>query len=254
MTPPIEFAIEGHVATVRLCRPPHNFLDVAAITELADTMCRLDDDAECRSVVLAAVGKSFCAGADFSAIPSGGGMVDPSEIYAQAMRLFRTRKPVVAAIQGAAIGAGAGLALCADFRVVSDNSRFSVNFNSLGFHPGFGLSVTLPNLVGTQLAARLFYLGERIDGRRMREIGLGDELVPVGTEIAAAQRLASDIAKAAPLAVVSTRETLRLGLAEKVQSANARELAIQKPQFASADFREGVRAFAERREPVFIGV
>lgn len=253
MTSPIELTIKGHVATILIRRPPHNFVDVPTITALADTLCRLDNDLECRSVVLASVGKSFCAGADFSAIPSGGGMIDPAEFYAQAIRLFRNRKPLVAAIQGAAVGAGAGLALCADFRVVSENSGLSVNFNSLGFHPGFGLSVTLPNLIGTQLAARLFYLGERIDGRRMVEIGLADELVAVGTELETAQRFAAKIAKAAPLAVVSTRETLRLGLADKVQSANARELIIQKPQFATADFREGVRAFAERREPVFIG-
>lgn len=253
MTSPIQSAIDGHVATVRISRPPHNFIDVPTLRELADTLSRLDDDPACRSVVLASVGKSFCAGADFGAVPSGGGMVDPADFYPQAMRLFRTRKPLVAAIQGAAIGAGAGLALCADFRVVSENARFSVNFNHLGFHPGFGLSFTLPNLVGTQLAAKLFYLGERIDGRHMIDFGLGDELAEPGAELEQAQRFAARIAAAAPLAVMSTRETLRLGFAEKVQAANARELAIQQPQFASEDFREGIRAFAERRAPVFTG-
>lgn len=253
MTPSIRMTMDGHVATVHLCKPPHNFLDVPTLRELADTLGRLDDEPDCRCVVLASLGKSFCAGADFGAVPAGGGMVDPANFYPQAMRLFRTRKPLVAAIQGPAVGAGAGLALCADFRVVSENSRFSVNFNSLGFHPGFGLSFTLTNLVGPQLAARLFFLGERIDGPRMIVMGLGDELAPVGSEVEQAQRLAARIAKAAPLAVQSTRETLRLGLAEKVQAANTRELAIQQPQFASEDFREGVLAFAQRRDPVFTG-
>jgi len=253
MTASVLTTLDGHVATVLLSRPPHNFLDVRSITELADALVRLDEVPDCRCVVLASAGKSFCAGADFTAVPSGGSMLDPGDFYPQAMRLFRTRKPIVAAIQGAAVGAGAGLALCADFRVVSENARFSVNFNSLGFHPGFGLSFTLPYLVGTQAAARLFYTGERLDGRRMMALGLGDELADAGTELAQAQALAARIAKAAPLAVLSTRETLRLGLAERVQAANVRELAIQQPQFASVDFREGVRAFAERRDPVFTG-
>ena len=203
--------------------------------------------------MLGSQGKSFCAGADFSGVLGSGAMLDSAALYGQAMRLFSTRKPIVAAIQGAAIGAGAGLALAADFRIACPASRFSVNFNRLGFHPGFGLSCTLPRLVGRQLAARLFYLGERLGGERMVELGLADELAPDGEVLERAQALAGEIATSAPQAVQSTRETLRLGLADEVAALNAREAAIQRPQFASHDFREGVAAAAERRLPVFTG-
>jgi enoyl-CoA hydratase/carnithine racemase len=245
----IQVSSDGHVTTVLLCRPPHNFVDVVALTALADSLHALDADENCRAIVLGSQGKSFCAGADFS----GGGVIDSAAIYGQALRLFRTRKPIVAAIQGAAIGAGAGLALVADFRIACPASRFSVNFNRLGFHPGFGLSCTLPRLVGQQAAARLFYLGERIDGERMVQLGLADELAPDDQVRERAHALAREIAVSAPLAVQSTRETLRLGLADQVEAINARELAIQRPQFESQDFREGVAAAAERRLPVFTG-
>ena len=249
----IDVSRDGHVATVTLCRPPHNFIDVKSLAALADALYALDEDDACRAVVLASQGKSFCAGADFSGVPDGGGFVDPASVYTQAMRLFRTRKPIVAAVQGPAIGAGAGLALVADFRIACAASRLSVNFNRLGFHPGFGLSVTLPRLVGPQAAARLFYTGERIGGERMVQLGLADELAPDDQVLARAQALAREIALSAPMAVQSTRETLRLGLAEQVEAINARELAEQRPQFASHDFREGVAAAKERRQPVFTG-
>ena len=169
------------------------------------------------------------------------------------MRLFRTRKPIVVAVQGAAIGAGAGLAVAADFRIACPASRFSVNFNRLGFHPGFGLSCTLPRLVGSQQAARLFYTGERIDGTRAVAIGLADELVPNADVRTRALELARQIAESAPLAVQSTRETLRHGLAEEVQRFNMHEHELQQVQFRSSDFREGVAAASARRTPIFTG-
>lgn len=250
---PIQTSIDGHVATVMLRRPPYNFVDVETLMALADALHMLDADDNCRAIVLSSQGKSFCAGADFSASSGKAGPIDSAEIYGQAMRLFSTRKPIVAAIQGAAIGAGAGLALAADFRIACPASRFSVNFNRLGFHPGFGLSCTLPRLVGQQMAAKLFYLGERITGERMVQLGLADELAPDDQVCERAQALAHEIALSAPQAVQSTRETLRLGLADQVKAINARELAIQQPQFASKDFREGVAASSERRLPVFTG-
>lgn len=249
----IQVSVAGHVATVMLRRPPHNFVDVASMTELADALQALDADDNCRSIVLGSEGKSFCAGANFTAVPGGGPVLDSAALYAQAMRLFRTRKPIIAALQGPAIGAGAGLALVADFRIACPASRFSVNFNRLGFHPGFGLSCTLPRLVGMQVAARLFYTGERVGGERMVEMGIADELVPIEELHERAQALAREIAISAPQAVQTTRETLRLGLADQVEAINARELDIQRPQFASQDFREGVAAAAERRIPVFNG-
>ncbi len=251
----------GHVATVVFSRPPHNFANPQLIRELLQTLESLDADDNCRCVVLTSEGKNFCAGVDFAGAvgeeSSDTGKDDSgdvaSRLYATAMRLFATRKPIVAAVQGAAVGAGAGLALVADFRVVTADSRFAFNFNRLGFHPGFGISVTLPRLVGAQKAAALMYTGRRFGGEEAVAMGLADELAPADALLATAQAFATSIAESAPLAVQSTRETLRIGLAEAVSEINQRELAEQRVQFATEDFQEGVKAMAERRTPVFKG-
>jgi enoyl-CoA hydratase/carnithine racemase len=144
-----------------------------------------------------------------------------------------------------------GLALVADFRVASVQSRFTANFNRLGFHPGFGLSVTLPRLVGVQKAALLFYTGRRIGGEEAHAIGLVDVLAPQDELRAAALALSVEIAQSAPIAVVSTRHTLRRGLADAVAAITDHELSEQQQHFQTEDFKEGVRAMAERRLPVF---
>ncbi|AMR81639.1 enoyl-CoA hydratase/isomerase family protein [Cupriavidus nantongensis] len=242
---------DGHVARVVLSRPPHNFVDAEVMRRLADTLLALDDDHHCRAIVLASGVGAFCAGADFSGTGQDEVASDPAAFYVHAMKLYRNRKPIVAAVAGAAIGAGLGLALVADFRVTCAEARFSANFNRLGFHPGFGLSLTLPRLVGEQQAALLCYTGRRITGTEAVSIGLADELVARDEVDARAMALAQEIAASAPLAVETTRATLRDGLADRIAEINQRELAIQRGQFLSEDFREGVAAMAARRAPVF---
>ncbi|SOY72775.1 enoyl-CoA hydratase/isomerase family protein [Cupriavidus taiwanensis] len=242
---------DGHVARVVLSRPPHNFVDAEVMRRLAETLLALDHDHHCRAIVLASGVGAFCAGADFSGSGQGEVASDPAAFYTHAMKLYRNRKPIVAAVAGAAIGAGLGLALMADFRVTCAEARFSANFNRLGFHPGFGLSLTLPRLVGEQQAALLFYTGRRITGTEAAGIGLADQLVARDEVDASAMALAQEIAASAPLAVETTRATLREGLADRIAEVNQRELAIQRGQFRSEDFREGVAAMAGRRAPVF---
>ena len=245
---------QGHVGIAELRRPPHNYFDIPLIRDLAAAFEAFDADPDCRCILLAAEGRNFCAGADFSA-PARATVGDRQggHLYQQAVRLFRCATPVVAAVQGAAVGGGLGLSLVADFRVASPESRFTANFNRLGFHPGFGLSVTLPRVVGVQKAALLFYTGRRIGGEEAHAIGLVDVLAPQESLRTAALALAGEIAQSAPLAVVSTRRTLRRGLAEDVAAITDHELAEQQVQFETEDFREGVRAMAERRAPVFRG-
>lgn len=236
-----------HVAIVELTNPPNNFFSFEMIDAVATAFERLDGDDACRCIVLCAAGKHFCAGVDFSR-PSTS---TAEQLYGAAVRLFRTHKPVVAAVQGAAIGGGLGLALAADFRVASPEARFSANFARLGFHHGFGLSVTLPRLVGPQAAARLLYTGDRIDGARALELGLVDELVSSGDVRSAAIELAASIARSAPLAVESIRSTLRGDLADQVAAATAHEAAEQARLQRTDDFAEGVAAVAERRDARF---
>jgi len=239
-----------HVAEVRLCRPPNNFFSLAMIDDLATALERLDDDRACRSVVLSAEGKHFCAGADFS---SSGPAYSTEDLYAAAVRLFRTRKPFVAAVQGAAIGGGLGLAMAADFRIAAPEARFSANFARLGFHQGFGLSETLPRVIGAQRAAELLYTGRRVTGGDAGSIGLADRVVPIDRLRDEARGLAAEIAGSAPLAVESIRETLRGDLGDQVAAATAREAAEQGRLRQTPDFAEGTRAMAERRTPNFTG-
>ncbi|QRY34298.1 enoyl-CoA hydratase/isomerase family protein [Variovorax sp. PDNC026] len=241
---------DGHVAIVEFSHGPHNHLVPGLVAALADRLEALDGDDNCRAIVLASEGRSFCAGADFAAAPAGE-RPDPEAFYTQAMRLFDGRKPIVAAVHGAAIGAGLGLAMVADFRVGCEAARFSANFNRLGIHPGFGLSLTLPRLVGMQQASLLFFTGRRIDGQEAHRIGLVDVLVDAEAVRRQSIALAHEIATSAPLAVQSTRASLRAALAAQVREANRTELQAQRHQFASADFREGVAAMAARRQPVF---
>ncbi|WP_350296859.1 enoyl-CoA hydratase/isomerase family protein [Limnohabitans sp. Rim8] len=246
----LQITNHGHVMQLEMQLPAPGFISESLNRALADALDAFDDDDGCRAVVLSSSGKVFCAGADLRSAAVGG-LPDVPAFYRQAMRLFRTRKPIVAAVQGPAVGAGFGLALVADFRIGSHATRFCANFNRLGVHPGFGMSVTLPNLVGQQHAARLFYTGQRMDGEAALRIGLLDELVEHGEVVKRALELAADIAASAPLSVESTRETLRLGLADRIMEANQRELQVQSNQWTTADFREGVAAMAGRRLPVF---
>ncbi len=247
----------GPVMTVEIQRPPNNFFDIVLIEEIATACEAADRDPAVRAVVLAAQGKAFCAGADFSRRNTGessGGAKGPvRHLYKEAVRLFRVRKPIIAAVQGAAVGGGLGLACMADFRVTCAEGRFSANFTRLGFHPGFGLTATLPRLVGQQQAALLFYTGRRVAGEEAVRLGLADMLVPLAEVRSAAEALAAEIAGSAPLAVLSTRETMRWGLADAVERATERELVEQEWLRQTEDFKEGVKAMAERRLPAFRG-
>lgn len=249
--------MDGHVAVLEIRRPPHNFFDVPLIRAIADALEDLEAHADCRAVVLTAQGTTFCAGANFGGDTDATAATSPralNPIYAEALRIYATGKPIVAAVHGPAIGGGLGLALAADFRVSCPQARFSANFNRLGFHPGFGLSVTLPRLVGPQQAALLFYTGRRIDGTQAHALGLVDELVDAPEAVrGAALALAHEIALSAPIAVQATRATLRRELMPQLREAVARESEMQFAHFRSEDFREGVQAMSERRPPKFSG-
>jgi enoyl-CoA hydratase/carnithine racemase len=252
----VTVALDGHVAWVEMHRPPHNFFDHQLIGNLADAFEALDQETECRALILASEGKSFCAGADFSPAGPEGNELESTRagrLYVQAIRLFSTRKPVVAAIQGAAVGGGLGLGLVADFRVVSPEARFSANFVKLGLHPGFSLTHTLPRLIGTQRASLMFYTGRRITGEEAVAWGLADVLATPDQLRDEAVKLAREIAECAPLAVQSTRATLRRGLADAVKATLEHELAEQSWLARTDDHKEGIRAVSERRAGRFQG-
>src|SRR6202047_553732 len=254
----------GHVTTIDIQRPPLNFFDISLINQIADALTDIDNDPQARAVVLAAQGKAFCAGANFNdparEAQEAREKSDPASnlgqithLYVQAVRIFRNKKPIVAAVHGAAIGGGLGLAVSADFRVTCPEARFSANFTKLGFHPGFGLTVTLPELIGKNNAELMFYTSRRVTGEEAYQWGLANECVPQDQVRSAAMKLAQEIAECAPLGLISTRATMRANLADRVLAATNHELVEQNRLRTTEDFKEGVKATAERRVANFKG-
>ncbi len=245
----------GAVALTIIDHPPNNHAGVDLMRALADAFEALDADPQCRALVLATEGKVFCGGADLQApnavTRDDGAGINP--FYREAARLFSNNKPIVAAVQGAAVGAGLGLALVADFRIAAPEARFCANFVKLGFHAGFGISHTLPRLIGLQRASLMLQTARRIKAEEALDWGLVDAVVPLEQVRDQAVALAQEIAENAPLAVQSTRATLRQGLADAVSAQTDHELAEQQRLMKTADFAEGVRAVNERRSGVFVG-
>ncbi|MGR3321128.1 MAG: enoyl-CoA hydratase/isomerase family protein [Pseudooceanicola sp.] len=248
---------DGHVASVELQRGPNNFVDIAAIRAIAAAYEELDADDGIRAIVLCSDGKHFSAGANLAERVSDDGDSITQEatrhLYSEAHRLISNRKPVVAAVQGAAVGAGIGLALSADFRVGSAETRLSANFCRQGYHPGFGTTFTLPRIIGPQKAQWLFYTGKRVPGEEAHEMGLLDWLVPADEIRAKAHEVAAEIAISGPLAVEFTRNTLRMGFVDSFRQATYKEAFEQNLLRPTDDFKEGVKAMNERRTPDFKG-
>jgi enoyl-CoA hydratase/carnithine racemase len=255
--PDVGVELVDDVAVVTLRRPPHNLLTEPALRRLADALESVSGSA--LAAVLCSEGRSFCAGADFRSSeapdPTVGGSFESQTgaFYRQAVRIFASPLPLVAAVQGAAIGAGFGLALACDLRVVGARGWFQANFVRLGIHPGFALSTTLPDAVGAGRAADLFLTARRVSAEEASRIGLADRVVDHGQERDAAVALADEIAAGAPRASRSTRATLRAGLADRAARAMEHELAEQTTLAGTADAVEGVAAMLEGREPRFTG-
>jgi len=260
--PELTVTIKDYVATVEIQRPPHNFFDFSLIRQIADTYEAADQDPDVRAILLCSAGKSFCAGANFgdgSKVQDDGSVegsvnkIGIDHLYVEAVRVFASKTPVVAAVQGAAIGGGLGLAMSADFRVGCPESRFAANFTRLGFHPGFGLTHTLPRVIGTQKAAMMFLTSRRIKGDEAFAMGLLDQMATLDTVRQSAWDLAREIAINSPLGVTSTRATLRQGLADAVRKQTDHELVEQTWLRQTEDFKEGVAATHDRRLPNFTG-
>jgi 2-(1,2-epoxy-1,2-dihydrophenyl)acetyl-CoA isomerase len=250
--------VEGDddVAVIRLHRPPHNLLTEPILRSLADSLHALEPGTV---AVLCSEGRTFCAGADFRSDEAP----DPTDVdaftdrtaafYRQAVRVFASPVPVVAAVQGGAVGAGFGLALACDVRVAGDGAWFQANFVRLGIHPGFALSLTIPRIAGEAAAAELLLTGRRVDAEEAAALGLAQVRTAAGDETERAVEVAGRIASGAPLAVAATRATLRRGLVDAAEATMDHELAEQSLLAGSHDAIEGVDAMLHGRVPHFEG-
>ena len=248
---------DGQVLVVELQRPPHNHFSVGMIEAIADALEAGAGDVSIGAAVLVAQGRSFCAGADFSgesddAAPLGA-LSSTERLYAAAARLCEVGVPWIAAVHGPAIGGGLGLALTANLRVTCPEARFAANFVRLGIHQGFGLSVTLPELVGPSRAALVLLTGRRLHGDQATALGLADLCVPADEVRARALSLAAEIAEGAPLAIRAINRTLRAGLGDRVRQATRLEAGEQARLGATADAAEGIASVFERRPGRFVG-
>lgn len=237
--------VDGNVAVVEFSQPPNNFFDPELLDGILQAYVALATEKSCRAIVLCSAGKHFCAGANFRK-PAEPNAESPKpqvpHLYDIALKLFEQPLPVIAALQGAVIGGGLGLALSADFRVVTAETRLTANFARVGLHQGFGMSVTLPRVVGQQHALDMLYTGRDVFGPEALTIGLVDRLVAAEALRAEAVRMAQELAMAAPLAVQSIRQTMRRELVDQIRAILERELSEQTWLRTTEDFKRGVAA------------
>lgn len=246
---------DGHVAVLTITRPPHNFFDSALLQDIADSAAELTrHPGDCRSIVITSEGKNFCAGADFSREPADGDRdASARNTYSQAMRIYDIPVPVIASVQGAAVGGGMGLACAADFRVTSERTRFHSNFTQLGFHPGFALSLRLQDLVGKHWASKILLSSAPVQGEQALQLGLSDELVAEKNLLEKAIEMARGYSRLAPLAVRSVKATLLKDFRSALGSTLNHELSEQSWLWKTADARSGIAANLHREAPVFTG-
>ena len=247
----------GHIVTLRIDNPGRrNALDPALGAALREALASLREDRSARCVVITGTGDSFCSGADLGALRHAAtGVLARRELLHSYYRAFLDLRelelPVVAAVNGPAVGAGLNLALCADVRVAGRSARFGATFVRLGIHAGGGATALLTRLVGPGHAAELLLSGEIIDAERALSIGLVERLVDDEDLATAAASLATSIATGAPAVVRMTKRTLRL--AEDAEFASVLELEslAQAASHDAPEAAEGWAAFRERRPPVF---
>lgn len=257
----IRLELADHVATVTLDRPQvHNALNRLAYSELEQCFRAFRDDPEVRCVVVTGADPSFCSGDDVRELMVGEQEERSERAPASrprptpaALAVLECERPVIAAVNGAAVGWGMELALFADIRIASEKARFGELFVKRGLVSDVGGIWRLPQLVGPSKAAELLFTGDLIDAHEALRIGLVSEVVAHEELVASAQALAKKIAANPPLAVRFLKEGLRRGAYGDVQELGAwvgRSLAIL---FETRDHREGVQAFLEKREPKFVG-
>jgi enoyl-CoA hydratase len=252
------FDLADGIARVTINRPDKlNALNGTVIAELDEAVERVRAEPAIRAVLLTGAGtKAFVAGADIGEIGAQGAMDGQARALAgQRMmrRLERCGKPVVAAVNGFALGGGCELAMACHLRVASESARFGQPEVKLGIGPGYGGSVRLPRLVGRGRALELLLTGAMIDAQEAWRIGLVNRVVPAEQLVAESERLLRSILENGPLAVRACLELVDAGLDMTVDEALGLEAAYFGLLSATADMREGTTAFLEKRKPAFTG-
>jgi enoyl-CoA hydratase/carnithine racemase len=250
----VHVAREGHVVTLTVDNPPVNALHPDVGAALEARFAEIATDTEVRAVVLTGAGTHFMGGGDIAYFRTlSRASAEPYVLGIQRMQdaIGLLPQPVIAAVNGTALGGGCELAMACDIRVAEEQALFGQPEVKLGIIPGAGGTQHLPRLVGAGRAKRLLFTGERISAAVARDWGLVDEVVPEGTSVAWAQECAATIAANAPLAVSAAKRAVNLGLQMGIRDAHVLEASLFMTLVETSDFTEGVEAFFAKRPPTF---
>jgi len=254
---------KGNIGTITLNRPEKlNALNDRMAEELVDVLGAADRDDDIRAVVVTGAGRAFSAGADIQEFfltkieeRKKGATHDVTKDFIEGipLALARVRKPVIASINGAAVGFGCTITLGCDVRIASENARFSLAFARVGLSPEMGSTYFLPRLVGIGKACELVFTGKTIDAKEAKEIGLVNQVVPADGLREATYEMAGSIAKLAPLALRVSKRALYRGMDNDLTTQVQHEAFAIVYLRGTEDHEEGAKAFLEKREPVFKG-
>jgi enoyl-CoA hydratase/carnithine racemase len=245
---------DGHVATLTIDNPPVNALHPDVARSLEARFEELGADPETRAIVLTGAGRHFMGGGDiayFRTLTRASAERYVLGIQRMQDAIGLLPQPVIAAVNGAALGGGCELAMACDVRIAETQAIFGQPEVGLGIIPGAGGTQHLPRLVGPGRAKRLLFTGERISADVALEWGLVEEVVPQGTSVERACAIGVAIAANAPLAVAAAKRAVNLGLQMGIRDAHALEASLFAPLVETTDFGEGVAAFFEKRPPKF---
>ncbi|WP_285399849.1 enoyl-CoA hydratase-related protein [Lysinibacillus sp. fls2-241-R2A-57] len=249
--------VENNIATITINRPPVNPLNTQVFNELSDVFSKLDEEDDVRAIVLTGSGeKAFVAGADISEM-AGLDLVGINKMNKVSRSVFtqieNSTKPVIAALNGMALGGGLELALVCDLRISTEKAKFAFPEVGLGIIPGGGGTQRLPKIVGQGIAKELLYFGEMFDAVRALELGIVNKVVPAEEVIPVAKEWAKKLAQKPPVALQMVKQAVNAGSNTDIESGLIIEAACFGNAFSTEDRKEGLNAFVEKRKPVYIG-
>jgi 2-(1,2-epoxy-1,2-dihydrophenyl)acetyl-CoA isomerase len=255
-------SVQDGIALLVMNRPDRmNALNNDLATALFGSLRRIAENDAIRVVVLTGAGRAFCAGGDLGVIGKGREANNVKELepilragMGAVLKIRTLPQPVIAAVNGAAAGAGMNIALAADIRIAAEEAAFGQNFAKVGLFPDYGGTYFLPELVGPSKAAEMFYTGDMIDAKTALQLGLVNRVVPAAQLEAEVKIFAAKLAAGPPLAIRAVKKTLFASQKEALERALEAEVVHQMKCFASEDCLEGIHAFFEKRAPKFRGV